>query len=127
MCCSKKRLRSFARTPPTEGFARRFLLTSYVGAGKTAEAIALATELVRAAREQFTAGSAELAAALADTGKLLVDAKAYADAEPLLLESRSLGDKPALPLEQLIRLYDEWGKPLEAAKWRKEREDAWGE
>ncbi|MEX2119870.1 MAG: tetratricopeptide repeat protein, partial [Pirellulales bacterium] len=62
------------------------LLTSYVGAGKTTEAVGLATEQVRAAREQFPAESPELAAVLAEIGKALLDAKPYADAEPLYKE-----------------------------------------
>ena len=48
---------------------------------------------VRAARERFPADSSQLAAALADIGKALLEAKAYADAEPLLRESLSLGEK----------------------------------
>jgi eukaryotic-like serine/threonine-protein kinase len=149
-----------------------------VRTGKTTQATALVTEQVRAARRQFPADSPWLGVALADTGKALLDAKAYAAAEPLLRESLSLGEKlgpdawdthrarsllggvllgqqkyaAAEPLvlngyeglrqtqagimpcvkdvtlwdalERLVQLYDAWGKPDEAAKWRKELEKA---
>ena len=108
------------------------LLTAYVGAGKTAEAVALATEQVRAAHEQFPAGSPQLAAVLAETGKALLDAKAYAAAEPLLVQAfegmskaaqgRSIDQSLTEVLEQLVRLYEDWGKGEQAARWRKELE-----
>jgi tetratricopeptide (TPR) repeat protein len=115
------------------------LLTAYVGAGKTAEARALASEQAQAARRQFPAGSLELAAALAAPGRALVEAGAYADAEPLLLDNykglRQAADEARRPSKDqqillqdavmwLVRLYDTWGKPEEAAKWRKELEAA---
>jgi serine/threonine protein kinase/tetratricopeptide (TPR) repeat protein len=78
------------------------LLTAYVGAGKTTEATALATEQVRAAREQFVADSPELAAALARPGQALMEVR--------------LRDA----LARLVQLYDAWGKPDKAAKGRKE-------
>jgi tetratricopeptide (TPR) repeat protein len=62
------------------------LLEVYGQAGKAAEAIALATERLRAARNRFHAGSPPLAAALATVGEALLNAKAYADAEPILRE-----------------------------------------
>jgi eukaryotic-like serine/threonine-protein kinase len=69
------------------------LLTAYARTGKTTEATALVTEQVQAARKQLAADRPRLAAALADTGKALLDAKAYAAAEPLLRESLSLGEQ----------------------------------
>jgi non-specific serine/threonine protein kinase/serine/threonine-protein kinase len=112
------------------------LLTAYVGAGKTTEVVTLATEQVRAARARFPADSIELAAALAPPGQALVEVQSYADAEPLLLiaykalrqsETRS---SPQVDTrlrgagERLVQLYDAWGKPDEAAKWRKDLEAA---
>jgi tRNA A-37 threonylcarbamoyl transferase component Bud32 len=67
-------------------------------------------------------------------GKALADQKRFAEAEPLLLQGynglKLLADKvpgdslvqPADALAWLIQLYDAWGKPDEAAKWRKERD-----
>jgi serine/threonine protein kinase/tetratricopeptide (TPR) repeat protein len=71
------------------------LLKAYARAGKPAEATALVTEQVRAARAQLPADSPQLAAALADAGKALLEAKAYDAAEPLLRESLSLGERTA--------------------------------
>jgi hypothetical protein len=116
--------------------------------------------------------------ALAETGSALLDAKLYAEAEPLLREAVSLREKRAPDaweahvarsllggallgrqkyadaeplllsgyaglkqtstrvssrvnarllretLERLVQLYDNWGNPDEAAKWRKELEAA---
>ena len=75
------------------GTAGNTLLTAYLRAGKTTEATALVTEAVRAARQWFPADSPELAAELADVGQTLLEAKAYAAAEPLLRESLSLGEQ----------------------------------
>jgi eukaryotic-like serine/threonine-protein kinase len=69
------------------------LLTAYVRTGKTTEATTLVTGQVQAARKQFAADSPQLAAALAETGKALLDAQAYAAAEPLLRESLALGEQ----------------------------------
>jgi eukaryotic-like serine/threonine-protein kinase len=65
------------------------------------------------------------------SAKALLDAKAYADAEPLLLEGYQgprQTDSETEPqvkdarlrdaLERLVQLYDAWSKPDEAAKWR---------
>ena len=78
---------------PHMGTAGNALLTAYLRAGKTTEATALVTEAVRSARRWFPADSPELAAELADVGQTLLEAKAYAAAEPLLRESLSLGEK----------------------------------
>ncbi len=71
-------------------------------------------------------------------GGSLLGQKKYADAESLLIDGYEgmkqrhdrrdkLGGSPIAPrlteaIERLIHLYDEWGKPDEAAKWKKELE-----
>jgi non-specific serine/threonine protein kinase/serine/threonine-protein kinase len=128
-------VRNKRRYDPHPGWVQNVLLTAYVQAGKTAEATALVTELILDAREQFPADSPELAAELAYAGNWLLDAKAYADAEPLLLDDYNWlkkanaqntpqTEKARSALERLVQLYDAWGKPDEAAKWRKELEAA---
>jgi tetratricopeptide (TPR) repeat protein len=163
------------KEPHLVPWAGNVLLTAYGRTGRTTEATALAAEQVRGSR-QFFADSPELADALAETGQALFDAKMYADAEPLLRESLSLGEQkvpdawrthharsllggallgqekyaaaeplllqgyaglkeqreatipdefrgcPTQALERMVQLYDAWGKPDEAAKWRKELE-----
>jgi tetratricopeptide (TPR) repeat protein len=108
------------------------LLTAYLGAGDAERALALATEQARVARERFPADSPELAAALAPPAEALVRLRAYADAEPLLLVAHEGLSQPraeAAPradaelrdaISRLVSLYDAWGKPEEAAKWREE-------
>jgi tetratricopeptide (TPR) repeat protein len=168
-------VRQKGREDPHPAWVRSVLLTAYVQAGRTTDATALVTERVRDARGEFPADSPELAAALADNGKVLLDAKTYADAEPLLREVLSFREKtpgtfwathhtqsllgavllgqekyaaaeplllqgyaglkqreatipsevqgyPTEALERLVQLYDAWGKPDEAAKWRRELE-----
>jgi hypothetical protein len=106
-----------------------------VQAGKTAEAKSLVTDRIWDARQQFPFNSRELNAALADEGNWLLDAKEYADAEPFLLDNYKWmkdendqrtpqTEKARSALERLVRLYDGWGKPDEAAKWRKELQAA---
>ena len=65
-------------------------------------------------------------------GQALLGQGKFADAEPLLLgglrgmKQRSAkvpADRKVLVtecLKRLVQLYDAWGKPAEAAKWRKE-------
>ncbi len=65
-------------------------------------------------------------------GEALLDQKKFAEAEPLLVSGYEgmkqrkdkipAQDMPRLnkALERLVRLYDAWGKPDEAAMWRKE-------
>ncbi|HZN96924.1 MAG TPA: tetratricopeptide repeat protein [Gemmatimonadales bacterium] len=130
-------VRRKGRSDPHPAWVRSALLTAYVQAGKTAEATALVTERVQEAREQFPPDSPELAAALTDNGKALLDAKAYADAELLLLAGyRGLNEAAVQTpprvedvrlqgaLELLVHLYEAWGRADEAAKWRKELEAA---
>jgi hypothetical protein len=69
------------------------LLGAYLRAGKTAQARALAEELLQAARDKFAADSLDHFAALADAGWLLMEAKVYTDSEPLLRESLSRGEQ----------------------------------
>ena len=70
-------------------------------------------------------------------GACLLGQKKYAEAEPLLLrgyqglrqhEERIPANFPQIrlteALEWLVQLYEEWDKPDEAAKWRKELEAA---
>jgi tetratricopeptide (TPR) repeat protein len=68
-----------------------------------------------------------------DLGACLLAQARYDEAEPLLIASaEGLPDvattvptwarKPAVALDRLVRLYDAWGKPAEALKWRTELE-----
>jgi tetratricopeptide (TPR) repeat protein len=64
-------------------------------------------------------------------GGALLGQQKYAEAEPLLLQGyeglmqrrdkipAARRRRPTESLERLVQLYDAWGKPDEAAKWRK--------
>jgi tetratricopeptide (TPR) repeat protein len=81
--------------PVSVAWAGRWLLTSYVEAGKKREAAALAAALMQEARKKFSADSLELAAALGEVGMGFLAGKSYVDAEPFLRESYSLGEQKA--------------------------------
>jgi hypothetical protein len=67
-------------------------------------------------------------------GEALLEQQKYAEAEPLLIagyegmKQREATIPPQaksqlpMALERLVRLYEAWGKPDEAAKWRQEVE-----
>jgi serine/threonine protein kinase/tetratricopeptide (TPR) repeat protein len=166
-----------SRGQPRLGWVGKALLTAYARAGKTAEATALVIGRVQTARERIPVDRPLLAAELAAMGKALLDATAYAAAEPLLRESLALAEEQApgawsthhvrsllggallgqqkyadaepllvqgyeglkrravqvppeqqsnvaTALERLVQLYDAWGRRDEAAKWRKDSEEA---
>jgi tetratricopeptide (TPR) repeat protein/tRNA A-37 threonylcarbamoyl transferase component Bud32 len=168
-----KEVHQKGRERPELAWVGDVLLTAYVRAGKVAEATTLAAEQVRAARKRFAADSPELATALSAAGQALLDAGAYAEAEPLLRENLNLREKKASSirdthqarsqlgaallgqkkhsyaetlllqgyagmkeggpmitedgkaclmrtLQELVQLYDAWGRTNDAAKWRKE-------
>jgi len=81
--------------PPKVAWVGRWLLTAYLQAGKNAEAAALAAALQREARQRIPAESAALGAALTEVGLGFLTGKAYADAETLLREGYSLGERNA--------------------------------
>jgi hypothetical protein len=69
------------------------LLAAYSQAGRTADAAALAKELVANARKSLPSDSPQLAGQLALCGLSLLEAKAFIDAEPLLRESLAIREK----------------------------------
>jgi serine/threonine protein kinase len=102
---------------------------------QAAEAEPLLRDCV-AIREKGQPDAWATCSAKAMLGEALVGQKKYADAEPLLragyegMKRRQASippeGKPRLThaLQQLVRLYEGWGKPDEAARWRKELDAA---
>jgi tetratricopeptide (TPR) repeat protein len=119
-----------ASKDPTLNWVGNTLLNAYVGVGNTNATVALALEQARVARERFPADSLELAAAVQAPGEALMQVQAFTDAEPLLLmgfkglrqAQAADPDRVDPPLQdaitRLVRLYEAWGKPDAAAKWR---------
>jgi len=75
------------------------LYEGYVQAGKTAQAATLAKELLSDARLQLPKDSPEFAQQMAITCRSLLQAKAFADAEPLLRECLAIREKQEKPDE----------------------------
>jgi serine/threonine protein kinase/tetratricopeptide (TPR) repeat protein len=83
-----------------------------------------------AVREKEQPGSVAVANTQSALGAALAGQQKYAEAEPLLVAGyeglqrasnlpNTSQNRPTLPLERLVQLYEAWGKPDEAAKWRK--------
>jgi serine/threonine protein kinase len=121
---------------------RENLATVYLDQGKYAEAEALLREGLRIRegvkdRHSFSRKAHYLGVTQSLLGGSLLGQKKYAEAEPLLLEGYhgiKTGEQ-IFPLwyrmtwllgalERLVQLYDAWGKPDEAARWRKKLEEA---
>jgi serine/threonine protein kinase len=82
-----------AKTNPTLHWVGPALLDGYAMAGKSAEAKRLVTEVLAAARQQLPRDSPPLAGVLASLGLSLLQAHAFAEAEPLLRECLALRQK----------------------------------
>jgi eukaryotic-like serine/threonine-protein kinase len=82
-----------AKRIPTLRWVGLQLLDGYEKAGKTAEAARLVTELLADARKQLPKDSPQLAGELARFGLSLLQAHAFADAEPLLHECLAIREK----------------------------------
>jgi tetratricopeptide (TPR) repeat protein len=95
--------------------------------GSAAEAETLAVEAVAIVRRMQPVIPARLAEAEVALAKCLTAQGRYAEAEPLLLRSveslrSALGEsvRPSREaLADLVALYESWGKPQQAAQWRK--------
>ncbi len=82
-----------SRTIPPLRWVDAKLCDGYATAGRWAEAAALAREMLADARRSLPAGSPQLAGVLAQSGFALLQAKAFADAEPLLRECLAIREK----------------------------------
>jgi serine/threonine protein kinase len=94
--------------------------------GRAAEAEPLLRECLESRRKALPQGHPKTAEAEVLLGDCLMARKQYALAEPLLLDSyRVLAKDPGTPeaerrqaRQRLVELYEAWGKPSEAARWR---------
>jgi non-specific serine/threonine protein kinase/serine/threonine-protein kinase len=96
--------------------------------GRASEAEPLLREALESRRKALLPGHAKTATAECLLGACLMAQKKYAEAEPLLLSGyRALEKAQGTPPTQLtkarqrlVKLYEAWGKPAEAAKWKAE-------
>ena len=84
--------RSGKQVPALQDLAMR-LLTSYLKAGKSLEAIALVKDLVAEARLQLPQESIAIAGRLGMLGSVLLQYKVFSEAEPLLRECLAIREK----------------------------------
>jgi tetratricopeptide (TPR) repeat protein len=82
-----------SRTLPTLREFDAQLLDGYAQAGRSAEVAALTKELLADARKSLPKDSPQLAGTLAQYGSVLLQAKAFADAEPTLRECLAIREK----------------------------------
>ncbi len=82
-----------AREHPSLRWVSKELLDGYAQAGKVPQAAALAKVLLADARGQLPKESPQLAARLAATASLLIQAKGFTEAEPLLRECLAIRAK----------------------------------
>ncbi len=84
--------RSRGKFPPLRGVGVP-LLDAYAKAGRSAELATLVPEQLAEARKALPKESPQLAGALAEYSRFLLQVKAYADAEPLLRECLAIREK----------------------------------
>jgi serine/threonine protein kinase/tetratricopeptide (TPR) repeat protein len=101
--------------------------------GDRATAGAVLRDGLMVLKTDLAANHPEIAAGQARLATVLAEQEQYGDAEPLLLAAHEnlktypqaaaagLKRRRADVAERLVKLYEAWGKPVEAAKWREER------
>ncbi len=98
----------------------------YTKQGRLREAEALLVPAVGAARRVLPPGHVVTALTLTNYARFLAAAARYEEAEPVLLEAHSILDGAVgsahrftrRAVDSLAALYEAWGKPDEAARWR---------
>jgi tetratricopeptide (TPR) repeat protein len=102
---------------------------------KLGEAIALLETIVERGKAKLAPDHRDTLLAQSELGDSYCHAGRFAEAEPLLAQAyegfkeraaRIPREEPGFlntTLERLVYLYDAWGKPDEAARWRKELEE----
>ncbi len=94
-----------------------------VGLGQMDAGVALLRELDALAEEKLAHDPETRMAIHYGLGAALLKAESYEEAEPYLLASHerlpaARADKRGEVLSALVRLYEQWDRPVEAARWR---------
>ncbi|MFM9995377.1 MAG: tetratricopeptide repeat protein [Phycisphaerales bacterium] len=123
---------SLGPTHPNFLIVRSNLAESIERQGRLDDALPIHRETLEAGRTAYPPGHWRIAELEAELGRCLVSAESYPEAEPLLLGAyarlrESLGERNARAervTTQVVRLYEAWGRPEEAAKFRPSEEPA---
>src|SRR5262249_36094716 len=122
-----------ADDPTTLGIQQE-LARVYQFMKKHEDAIALLGDILKRRKDKLGPDQPDTLAAQVNLGDSYCQAGRFADAEPLLVQAydgmreraaKALLEEPGClitTLERLMHLYEAWGKPDKAAKWRKELE-----
>jgi serine/threonine protein kinase len=112
---------------PTRGHALAVLGEVLTAAGRTGEAEPLLRECLEERRRTLLADHWLIAAAEGSLGECLAARKQYAEAEALLLRAAATLDTAPVGRadrrqvrQQLVQLYEAWGKGAEAERWKQQ-------
>jgi len=97
-----------------------------LAAGRSEQALPLLKAAYGGLGRRLPAGHQRVAAAAGDLGECLLALRRYAEAEPLLRERFDVfytrlgltNEKTVGAVRALVRLYEAWGRPAQAAKWK---------
>jgi RNA polymerase sigma factor (TIGR02999 family) len=103
----------------------RLLALHLVKSGRYADAEAYFALAEGRLRRTVPAGNWEIGRLLSERGACRTELASYPEAERLLLDGydiltkdRAMKDAAALTRERLAKLYEAWGRPADAARWR---------
>ena len=103
----------------------RVLALHLVKSGRPDDAEAYFAQAETRFRKVLPAGNWEIGRLLSDWGACRIERKAYPEAERLLLDGyeilaadRDMTRATTATRERLAALYEAWGKPADAARWR---------
>ncbi|HEX6737603.1 MAG TPA: serine/threonine-protein kinase, partial [Vicinamibacteria bacterium] len=101
----------------------RNLALHYQQQARAAEAERAFQEVLAQLRKSHAEGNWEIGRAKSELGGCLAARGAYAEAEPLLLEGyKAVSDRPdrwnKAARERLVKLYEGWGRPADAERWK---------
>jgi tetratricopeptide (TPR) repeat protein len=125
------RIGALGREHPAVAGSMTLLANCLVGNGEYEEALSLAREAQAAYTAALSADHWRTAVAVGAEGAALAGQRNFAAAEPLLLQSHSVltQDPNAMSVfvteasRRLESLYSEWGRPNDAAKFRRRADD----
>ncbi|MGE0463980.1 MAG: tetratricopeptide repeat protein [Vicinamibacterales bacterium] len=111
---------------PLMAKTERHLALLYARTGRAVEAEERFRAVLTQLRKARPDTDLDVGRAMSELGGLLIDRGAYAEAEPLVVNGFAslIGDRRSGPLsrrearDRVVRLYEAWNRPADAARWR---------